>query len=383
MSLAAVRQRVHHAYESLWNKGDESSRQQANAIFRAFEIPDDEENTWLVGDQTVLVGWGHVKAHARVLRPAELVVDLRPAVENPASLKISTKAEPIQQGRQEIPASLAAPPLLNVSRAIPAIAALLWLAFVVLAGAAGWRLLEACSVEVLGRTIYASSSGVCELRAQNSLSDVLAQNRTLVDALRSEQISLLSRPFCRAPPPPPRTLPVAELTEGEERARQQGADLEGLAGVTLEWHSRDDLDLLIECPRGRMITPRKEQKSKTAGCGDGVRDVDANDTRKPESTRTDRPVEHIKWREMPRGNYRVLVWPPDTGTAGPIPYKVVLRLKGKRPIECEGTVRWDTEKKDGHAQYAIDFDPYSKEPLQCHFEDNQLHSCKPNEGCGK
>ena len=250
-SLAAVRQRVHHAYETLWNKGDELSRQQANAIFRAFEIPDDEENTWLVGDQTVLVGWGHVKAHARVLRPAELVVDLRPAVENPASLKISTQDEPIHQGPQKIPVSPLASPLVNVSRAIPAIAALLWLAFVTLAGAAGWRLLEACSVEVLGRTIYASSSGICKIPAQNPLADLLAESDALIGALRSEQIALLSRPFCPTPRPQPRTPPGMGLTPGEVLAQQQGADLEGLAGVTLEWHSRDDLDLLIECPRGQ------------------------------------------------------------------------------------------------------------------------------------
>jgi hypothetical protein len=377
-ALAAVRQRVHQAYNTLWTKGDESSRQQANAIFRAFEIPDDEENIWLIGDQTVLVGWGHVKAHARVLKPAELVVDLRP-VENLTSPKISTQREPYQRGQDEPPLPPQAPPSGPASKATSVLAALLWLAFVALVGAAGWRLLEACSIQVMGETIYASSSGVCKI-PQNPFADLLAQNDALVGALRSEQVSLLSRPYCSVARPQPQTPPAQGLTDGEERARQQGADFEGLVGVTLEWQSYDDLDLLIDCPGGKKISPRREDRNELGGCGDGDRDVDANDSRKPEWTRTDMPTEHIKWHKMPRGHYRVKIYPNSVQDSAPIPYKVALRLKGKPVIQCEGTVWWDGVEGKGAAQYAIDFDPYSKRLPQCRYEDSPLHSCKE---CGK
>ena len=117
-----------------------------------------------------------------------------------------------------------------------------------------------------------------------------------------------------------------------------------------------------------MISPLAEDRSKLGGCGDGFRDVDANDFRRPEigedrlAGRTHQVARNAeRW-------YRVKIYPTRVRSGDPIPYKVALRQNGKSAIQCEGTVRWDRSEGKGHAQYAIDFDPYAKEPPQCRYE---------------
>ena len=77
---AAARRRLDEARllaRAIWenlNSGNEQNRQQAVAILRAFEVPNDDEYVWLVGEQPLLVGWGHERVNVVPLEPAALAL---------------------------------------------------------------------------------------------------------------------------------------------------------------------------------------------------------------------------------------------------------------------------------------------------------------------
>ena len=103
----------------------------------------------------------------------------------------------------------------------------------------------------------------------------------------------------------PETEPEAETTETpssteiEERLVDEDATL-GALSVTLAWSSRDDLDLHIKCPSGKIIYFGDKE-----GCGAKL-EVDKN----VDSNIENRPIEHITWRhqmQAPPGLYEIYV----------------------------------------------------------------------------
>ena len=100
-----------------------------------------------------------------------------------------------------------------------------------------------------------------------------------------------------------------------DRERAQRGDV----NVSLAWDTRDDLDLKVQCPDGRIISFRR-----TSDCG-GRLDVDMNFA----GRFSDQPVENIYWQRAedgPRGHYRVFI---ENQVPKPIPYRVRVTIRGQ------------------------------------------------------
>ncbi len=100
-----------------------------------------------------------------------------------------------------------------------------------------------------------------------------------------------------------------------DRERAERGDV----NVSLAWDTRDDLDLKVQCPDGRIISFRR-----TADCG-GRLDVDMNFA----GRYSDQPVENIVWgraADGPPGRYRVFI---ENQSNKPIPYRVRITIRGR------------------------------------------------------
>jgi hypothetical protein len=83
----------------------------------------------------------------------------------------------------------------------------------------------------------------------------------------------------------------------DERLAKAGA-VSGEISVSLLWDNKNDLDLIIVCPSGKLL-----YYNNPSECG-GTLDIDKN-----ASDLTDRPVENVYWPQdqAPAGTYRVAV----------------------------------------------------------------------------
>jgi len=341
-TLAEVRWRARSIWESLNATGTEQNRQRALAILRAFEVPQDDEYVWLIGERPLLVGWGHKKANVVPLEPTALALTYRRPVPDIAPLAGAiTESGPL----------LPLPPERLAPRPSTSLwtwlATFLWLLFIALALAVGGLLLPACSIHVPGTQWSWSSPAGCVAHAQNPLADLIAQNRALEEALRSQQMALRARDFCAPasrlqPVPPAAKLP----------ALPPNVDISAPVQVRLDWDTDDDLDLIIKCPAGGWISPLRQHPWEES-CGDGRRDLDANYKMRKRDYPT---TEHISWHDIQPGSYRVVVWPARTGSGKPIPFRVTLTSHGQTQT-CPGEVVWDDAKGEGYVAYVIDFDP--------------------------
>lgn len=100
-----------------------------------------------------------------------------------------------------------------------------------------------------------------------------------------------------------------------DRERAQRGDVT----VSLAWDTRDDLDLKVECPNGRVISFRS-----TRDCA-GNLDVDMNYG----GRFSDTPVENIYFaraEDGPPGRYRVTI---ENQSNKPIPYRVRVTIRGQ------------------------------------------------------
>jgi hypothetical protein len=365
--LEEVRSRARTIWENL-SSGNEQSRQQAVAILRAFEVADDNGYVWLVGEQPLLVGWGHERVNVVPLEPAALALTYHRPLVQPNRVAGFRDSEPT------LPASQWVPPAEGHHATPPSRwpATCLWALFVALALAIGSVLLPACSIHVPGTEWRLSWPGGCVAHAQNPLAELAAQNRALEQALRAQQIALQSREFC----PAPRSQlasPGSDLP-----SLPSSVDVKAPVQVRLDWDSNDDLDLVVKCPTGGWISPLR-QHLWDESCGDGRRDLDANYKMRKRDYPT---TEHIGWHDPRPGTYRVIVWPANTGSGNPIPFRVALTLFGQTRT-CSGEVIWDNARGEGYVAYIIDFDPTRSMP-SCNASptaEGHLEACTSQ--CGK
>jgi hypothetical protein len=367
-ALDEVRWRARKVWEDLNTNGNEQSRQQAVAILRAFKVPQDSEYIWLIGERPLLVGWGHEKANVVPPEPTALAVTYRRPVSDVAR-RSSATADSGPVPTPEMPLRTPEPP--RASRSWSWLAAFLWLLFITLALGVGGLLLQACSIHVPGTQWRWTWSAACAAHAQNPLADLIAQNRALEEALHAQQTALKARDFC--PPTPRPELPGANLP-----TLPPNVDVRAPVQVRLDWDTDDDLDLIVRCPSGGWISPLRQHQWEES-CGDGKRDLDAN----YKMAKRDYPTtEHISWRDIRSGIYRVIVWPVKTGSGMPIPFRVRLTLFGQTQT-CSGDVAWDEAKGEGSSAYVIDFNPAQPLP-SCNvgaIAEGHLGVCTT--GCGK
>jgi hypothetical protein len=365
--LDEIRSRARTIWENL-NSGNEQNRQQAVAILRAFEVPNDDEYVWLVGEQPLLVGWGHERVNVVPLEPAALALTYTRPLAGADPATALTKSEPALPTLQSAPPLEAQPATLSSSWP----ATCLWALFVALALAVGGLFLPACSIHLPGTEWRLSWPAGCVAHAQNPLAELVAQNRALEQALRAQQIALQSRDFC----PAPRSQSASPGPDVP--SLPPNVDVKAPVQVRLDWDSNDDLDLVVKCPSGGWISPLR-QHLWDESCGDGRRDLDANYKMRKRDYPT---TEHIGWHDLRPGNYRVIVWPANTGSGNPIPFRVALTLFGQTRT-CSGEVIWDNTKGEGYVAYVIDFDPTRPVP-SCNVSptaEGHLEACTTE--CGK
>lgn len=184
--LATIRGAAAMAYRRLSSATDERTRQTGGVLVRAFEIPDDDKDVWIVGGRPVLVGWGHINVNAKPLDTEELATRYQRALEPPP-----VAPTPLPVGPIPTPAA----PDDRLRRWLP------WLLLLLALLVAGY-LVRQCAVFL----------PFLPTGWQN----------------------------CPAPPPaPPGPQPSACEREGCETGRLQ---------VTLLWQTQDDLDLYVDCP---------------------------------------------------------------------------------------------------------------------------------------
>jgi hypothetical protein len=98
---------------------------------------------------------------------------------------------------------------------------------------------------------------------------------------------------------PPQQPTVDENREFDSRLAEQGA-ASGEITVTLIWNNKNDLDLIVACPSGKLL-----YYNHPSECG-GTLDVDKNADK---NNLTERPVENIYWPagQAPAGTYKIAV----------------------------------------------------------------------------
>jgi hypothetical protein len=367
--LDEVRLRARTVWESLNATGSEKSRQQAVAILRAFEVPDDDEYVWLIGERPLLVGWGHERANVVPLEPAALALTYSRPVAGASWAGALTESEPAPALLQAVHFPEPQPATSSWSW----LATFLWLLFIALALGIGGLLLQACSIDIPGTQWRWTSSAGCVAHAQNPLADLIAENRARQEAVRAQQIALQARDYCAVPRPelasPGSNLPTLP----------PNVDIKAPVQVRLDWDSNDDLDLVVKCSAGGWISPLRQHPWEES-CGDGRRDLDANYKMRKRDYPT---TEHISWHDLRPGSYRAVVWPANTGSGSPIPFRVTLTLFGQTQT-CLGEVVWDDTKGEGYVAYVIDFDPARPLP-SCNISsiaEGHLQACT-TAGCGK
>lgn len=97
---------------------------------------------------------------------------------------------------------------------------------------------------------------------------------------------------------PAREASAEDANELEERVVENDA-IQGKLAFSLAWNSRDDLDLMVKCPTGEIVSFRNRSKG---ACG-GRLDIDANTG----GNISERPIENIYFETVRPGRYEVTV----------------------------------------------------------------------------
>jgi hypothetical protein len=182
----------------------------------------------------------------------------------------------------------------------------LWLPFWLLVALIGRELLPACGVHLP----FVGAAGFCAAPANAALADLQARNSGLRRSIFEAETRLAqtcARSGAAAAPPS-----SAEIHKRADEAHVRRGRFE----VTLAWEGREDLDLYVNCPGGRLYHGARN------ACG-GVLDQDAN---RDADSAVDHPLEHATWaQDPPPGEYRIIVNYFDHGQpAKPTPFTVVV-----------------------------------------------------------
>lgn len=270
----------------------------------------------------------------------------------------------------------------------------LWLLFAALVIAGGDLVLRACGT---GPALLGYIRDYCPAPPDHSFAREVAEGQSLRRQVHVAELQVAEQPPCPAPnptptatppapapapavePAPPPEVPAApertpESKAMDERVEERGGK-EGKLQFTLVWNTRDDLDLNVNCPGGRISSSSDERGPGI--CGDGIKDIDANRNLVENVSST--PVENVVWAsEYPEGEYKIEVIEykaqPRGGAGNTVPFTLRMRL-GDEERECRGTVSQLPENqiverhgstKSGTAQVIT---WHSGEPLpSCDFE---------------
>ncbi|AVO37010.2 hypothetical protein [Pukyongiella litopenaei] len=273
----------------------------AEALGNAIEIPGEEMIYAVRGDDgavhPVLVHWAWVRQERQAVRGVLTAMIPRPAAAGAGATLAA--AAPV---------------------AAPGLAAwagwwwlilLGWLLLAALLAAILWLLVAPCGLDRSGP--YFCPADPPEIHAALSESRVLAdrvaglehelalRNRICkpVIPLRGAEAAppvAPSAPTAPAPAPVPAPADKAEAPAGlDDRLRERGA-ARGALNFTLVWHTRDDIDLRVECPTGQEVSYLKRDV-----CG-GRYDLDAN---LRADTAIEDPVENVVFDAARPGLYKV------------------------------------------------------------------------------
>jgi len=352
--LAALVGDVARLTEELNRAGDESRRLLGNLLRLALEIPG-EAQVHLVGDQPVLVAWGHVARDAGERRGLLLrYVAVPPTPPEPPPPRI----QPVPSTRGRTMLALAVVLLLGLSAAA-------WLAWVL------GLPTPCCRVDPAGPRVLAELDA--ERTRESALRAALSDTRRQIAAQRAQcrpatppappappppprppatslppsvkpsmpsapkkPVDVVPLPPPDAPPPPPADAPRSEAPppppdDDDQRRVAQAGGKQGRLQVTLGWDDVNDVDLAVQCPSGEIVSFRQRR-----GCAGGVLDVDANwDVH---SMRRD-AVENIVWfDDPPPGRYRILVTLFKQRGRVESPFRLTVRRQGKPDQRIQGVV---------------------------------------------
>jgi hypothetical protein len=236
-------------------------------------------------------------------------------------------------------------------------AGLLWAVFGLLVLAIGTLLLFACDVQT--PRLFHLGLRFCPGLAQLGLEREAGRREELLASLHDAEVQLAQIPNCAPPPPPPPPPPAGPVVGNPGRLQ-----------ITLWWHTRDDLDLYVDCPGGQ-ISPFSGETKGPGICGDGALDVDANRNR---INTIPNPAEHVYWQDdVPLGTYSVAVRPSSTNSAAMIRFWVRIDYDGESKV-CEGEVMWDGANSVGYQRRVIHFTPQHPLP-ECSYSDESLRVC--------
>ena len=130
---------------------------------------------------------------------------------------------------------------------------------------------------------------------------------------------------------------LAEIDEEELEERIEESDAqEGELAIRLAWNGYADLDLIVTCPAGEMISYSRKRACR------GRLDVDANSTTQ---TRTDRPIENIFFEDPYIGVYQIRVSLYGSAAQGVVPFTLIIKA-GTTEREVNGTVRTQDKNWD-------------------------------------
>lgn len=218
-----------------------------------------------------------------------------------------------------------------------AVGALLWLAFVGVVLFGGWLFLQACGFDAIGLDFCPVRADLGEARREVAIGDDLARQ------VQMAQLAVAGAPVCAPPAPPPvRTAPLPPATprpsptDAIDKAVVDRGGHNGTLQFTLSWSTRDDLDLNVECPGGRIDS--QPGRAGPGICGDGRKDIDANRNLTDNVSLT--PIENMVWQtDIPQGRYQIEVieYRAATSLGNTVPFTLRVRWNGEERV-CRDSV---------------------------------------------
>lgn len=212
---------------------------------------------------------------------------------------------------------------------------LLWLLFASLVMAGGWLFLRACGLDAIGLDFCPAHADALDARRESEVGN------ELVRQVHMAQLAVAEAPVCAPPAPPAPVTPAPAApavvapprraeTEAIDRKVVERGGRNGTLQFTLTWPTRDDLDINVDCPGGRI--DGLPGHGGPGICGDGRKDIDAN--RNLTDNVSTSPIENVVWQsDIPQGQYKIEI----------IEYKAASNLGNTVPFTLR--VRWNGQER--------------------------------------
>jgi hypothetical protein len=234
--------------------------------------PELEDMLYVADGQPIMTQWGTRDEHCVTL--ASVLAEKRAAPE--PVVRRTNQPEP--------PVTPTATAFGNGSgRALGVWGWLLWLLFFLLVAAIFWWLLLACRAGVpgaprlFGNCMAQDNTVVAQERQNDLVAELDRLNRRASQSPQCQVETVQPAPELEIIPITPPAEPIDSAADPNEtdidRAREEAEGQVGGVTVTLIWNGHSDLDLVIHCPEGQLLT--KDGAGGGPGCG-GEIDVDAN-----------------------------------------------------------------------------------------------------------